>query len=98
MAIYEHFLIYVLSKITTNRMDINALKYTKKTVFYKMRHSSLEWIELPVWINRRAKTTPVDSLAALHRDRIKIDKKTTFAATKKSLEPDYNSFYDKLPS
>lgn len=35
---------------------IKALKYKTEGVFYKLRHTDLEWTEIPAWINTKAKS------------------------------------------
>lgn len=80
-------------------VDLKAIKYTRENIFFKLRHSELEWRTFPVRLSVTPKCVDFDSLPALYRARIPIKKEKYehLQQLKKSLEHDYHSFYDQLP-
>lgn len=68
-------------------------------MLYKLRHSDLEWMELPTRINSKAKSISFESMDPLYSERLKIkrEKYQHLQQLKSSLPPDYHSFYDDIP-
>lgn len=80
-------------------VDLKAIKYTNKNMFFKLRHSELEWKTFPIRLPANPKSVDFDTLPALYRARIPIKKEKYehLQQLKKSLEHDYHAFYDQLP-
>ncbi|CAH1115591.1 unnamed protein product [Psylliodes chrysocephalus] len=80
-------------------VDLKAIKYTKKNVFFKLRHSELEWRTFPIRLPVNPKCVDFDTLPTLYRARIPIKKEKYehLQQLKNSLEHDYHAFYDQLP-
>ena len=80
-------------------VDLKAIMYTKENVFFKLRHSHLEWSTLPIRLPANLKCVDFETLPPLYRSRlpIKKEKYQHLQELKKSIENDYHIFYDQLP-
>lgn len=79
--------------------DLKAIKYANKNIYYKTRHTDIEWTSFPIRLPLNPECINFNTLPPLYQNRLSIknEKFQHLQQLKRSLEKDYHTFYDELP-